>query len=287
MIHAVLGSVTQDMVDRPATVCRGAVFADVLDAPVAELAMGDNVDAGQDFVDAGALYPTVRYVINQCRLRHAGTYLVLFETVLKDVLHNKTSGLPQSNFVPHAAQGLVDVLHDLRRRVAPAQLEELLPNMACITMDDGFRNAAEQFMHHDGLVFFRDRIERLLNDVATESVHAEVESVAADGVCNRDDLLGRAVLEASLNEKVAEAVDHQWIGLSNDGLDNLELLLSGADLELLLQKYRGLLVVVANDLVDNVFPVAAHVTIEKLAIVDWLDRSNVSRARLDTGLHAC
>jgi hypothetical protein len=31
------------------------MLADVLNAPVAELTMGDNVDASENFVDAGAL----------------------------------------------------------------------------------------------------------------------------------------------------------------------------------------------------------------------------------------
>jgi hypothetical protein len=33
----------------------GAVLADVLDAPVAELAVGYDVDAGEDLFDAGSL----------------------------------------------------------------------------------------------------------------------------------------------------------------------------------------------------------------------------------------
>lgn len=50
-------------------------------------------------------------------------YLVLFKAVLEDVLYNKTSSLTQSHLMPHATKRLVDIAHDLRRRVAPAKLE--------------------------------------------------------------------------------------------------------------------------------------------------------------------
>lgn len=63
------------------------------------------------------------------------TYLVLFQTVLEDVLDDKAAGLAQSNLMPHASKCFVDIAHDLRRRVAPAQLEQLLPNMAGIPVD--------------------------------------------------------------------------------------------------------------------------------------------------------
>ena len=43
------------MVDGAATVGRSTVFADVLDAPVAELAMGDHIDASQNLIDAWTL----------------------------------------------------------------------------------------------------------------------------------------------------------------------------------------------------------------------------------------
>lgn len=43
------------MVDGAAAVSRGAMLADVLNAPVAELAMGDNVNVGEDLLNAGAL----------------------------------------------------------------------------------------------------------------------------------------------------------------------------------------------------------------------------------------
>lgn len=55
LVHTVLRGEAQDVVDGTSAVSRGAVLADVLDAPVAELAMGDNIDAGKDLVDAGAL----------------------------------------------------------------------------------------------------------------------------------------------------------------------------------------------------------------------------------------
>ena len=55
LVHAILGSIADDMIDSAAPVRRGAMLADMLDAPVAKLAMSHNVDVGQDFFDAGTL----------------------------------------------------------------------------------------------------------------------------------------------------------------------------------------------------------------------------------------
>lgn len=59
LISAILGGIANDVVDGAATVGRGTVLADVLDAPVAELAMGNDVDVGKDLLDAGALLSLV------------------------------------------------------------------------------------------------------------------------------------------------------------------------------------------------------------------------------------
>lgn len=55
LICAVFCGVANHMVDGTAAVGRGAVLANVLDAPVAKLAMGDDVDVGEDFLNAWAL----------------------------------------------------------------------------------------------------------------------------------------------------------------------------------------------------------------------------------------
>lgn len=69
------------------------------------------------------------------------------------------------------------------------------------------------------------------------------------------------MLEATLHKKIAKAIDHQGIRLSNDRFDNLVLLLRGSDFQLLLQEDGGLLVVVADNLVNDILPVAAHIAI--------------------------
>lgn len=46
LVHAVLCGISDDMVDSAAAIGRGAVLADVLNAPVAKLAMGNDVDVG-------------------------------------------------------------------------------------------------------------------------------------------------------------------------------------------------------------------------------------------------
>lgn len=103
LIHAVLCCETENVVDGTAAVCRRAVFANVLDAPVAKLAMRDDIDACKNLIDAGPL--------------------VLLQTILEDVLDDKAARLSKSDFMPHAAESLIDILHDLRRRVGPSKLE--------------------------------------------------------------------------------------------------------------------------------------------------------------------
>ena len=55
LIHAVLGSIADDVVNRATTIRRGSMFTDVLDAPVAKLAMSHDVDVREDLFDAGTL----------------------------------------------------------------------------------------------------------------------------------------------------------------------------------------------------------------------------------------
>lgn len=135
-------------------------------------------------------------------------YLVFLETVLEDVLHDQAASLAQCNFMPHTAQSLIDVAHDLRWRVAPPELKELLPNVARVAVDDGLWNAAKKLVYHSRLVLFRDAVEGLLDDVAAECIHAQSKGIAADGLSDGDNLIVRAMLKAALYEEVAEAIDH-------------------------------------------------------------------------------
>jgi hypothetical protein len=48
------------MIDGATTIGGSAMFADVLNAPIAELSVGDNIDAGQHLVDTWALLPVRR-----------------------------------------------------------------------------------------------------------------------------------------------------------------------------------------------------------------------------------
>lgn len=121
LVHAVLCGETQDVVDSTVAVRKSTVLADVLDAPVAELAVSDDINTGKDLADTRTF--------------------VLIETVLEDVLDDKTASLTQRDLVPHPAKSLVDVSHDLRRRTTPTELEKLLPNMACVAVDDSLGDA--------------------------------------------------------------------------------------------------------------------------------------------------
>lgn len=55
LVHAVLGRVANDVVNCTAAISWSAMLADVLNAPVAELSVGNNVDARKNFLDAGSL----------------------------------------------------------------------------------------------------------------------------------------------------------------------------------------------------------------------------------------
>lgn len=125
-------------------------------------------------------------------------------------------------------------------------------------------------MDHDGLVVLWDRIKCLLYNVTSEGIHGQVQGIASNGLCNLDNLFRSTMLKTALNKKVTKAVHHQGIGLSNNRFNNVVLLLGRADLQLLLEEDGGLLIVVANNFVDNVLPVTVNRTIEQTAIVQRL-----------------
>jgi hypothetical protein len=197
-------------------------------------------------------------------------YLVFLETVFKHVLNNKTTSLTQCNLMPHAAKGFIDILHDLGRRLGPTEFEELLPDMAGITVNDCLRNSTEEFMNHNSLVVLRDAVERFLNHMTAESIHGQIQGIATNRLCNFDYLFRGAIFETPLNEEVAKAIDHQWISLGNNGLYNVILLLRSTDLQLLLEEYGCLLIVVAHNFIHDILPVAVNCTVKEATIVQWL-----------------
>lgn len=180
--------------------------------------------------------------------------------------------------MPHTLESIVDILHDLRGSVGPAKLKELLPDVASIAVNDRLRDAAEELVNHDLLVVLGDRIECLLDNMAAKGIHREIKGIAPDSLGNLDDLLSRTVLEASLDKEISEAVHHQRIGLGDDGLNNLILLLGSTDLELLLKEDGSLLVIIANDLVNDVLPVAIDVAVEEASIVERLGGRQIGRS---------
>jgi hypothetical protein len=177
-------------------------------------------------------------------------------------LYDEASGLTQGNFMPHATKRLVYVLHDLWWRLGPAKLEKLLPDMASIPVNDGLWDTAKKFVDHYSFVVFWNRIKCLLNNVASKSIHGEIQGIATDGLSDLNHLLWCSVFEAALHEEIAKTVNHQCISLSNNSLDNIKLLLIGANFELLLKEDGSLLIVIANDFVNNVLPVAINCTIK-------------------------
>jgi hypothetical protein len=214
-------------------------------------------------------------------------YLVFLQAVLEDVLDDQGASLTKSNFMPHTPKSLIDILHDLRWRLSPAKLEELLPDVASISVNDRLGNATKKLMNHDSLVILRNGIECLLNDVATESIHREIQGVASNGFSNLYDLFRSSVLKATLNQEVSKAVDHQWIGLRNDCLNNVVLLLGCTDLKLLLQENGSLLIIIAHDLVDNVLPVAVDCSVKEATIVERLSGWQIGLTFSSNGLDNC
>ena len=139
LVHAILCTEAEDVVNGATTVGGRAMLADVLNAPVAELAVSNNVDAGQDLIDARTL---LQFSMDR-EYEIGSAYLVLLQTILEDVLYNEAAGLAQCDLVPHATQGFVDVAHNLRWRITPTKFEQLLPDMASVAVDNGLWDATE------------------------------------------------------------------------------------------------------------------------------------------------
>lgn len=55
LIHTVLGGIADDVINGAAAISWGTMFTDVLDAPVAKLAVSDDVNTAEDFLDARSL----------------------------------------------------------------------------------------------------------------------------------------------------------------------------------------------------------------------------------------
>ena len=164
------------------------MLTEMLDTPIAELTMSDEVDVGNDFFNGRSLF--------------------FLNAVLEDVLNHQATCLTKGHLVPHTSKCIVDFCHDLRWLFTPSKLEELLPDMTGISMDDSVWDSSEQLADHVSFVALRNRVEGLLDDVAAERVHAERDDVAVDSISNSNDLIGRAMLEAPLDKEIAKAIDH-------------------------------------------------------------------------------
>lgn len=55
LIHAIFRSIANDVVNCTASISWGTMFANVLDAPIAELTMSNNINAGKNLFNAGTL----------------------------------------------------------------------------------------------------------------------------------------------------------------------------------------------------------------------------------------
>lgn len=55
LIHGVLGGETKDVIDSAGAVGNGSMLTNVLDAPIAKLSVGNDINAGENLIDARAL----------------------------------------------------------------------------------------------------------------------------------------------------------------------------------------------------------------------------------------
>lgn len=177
--------------------------------------------------------------------------------------------------MPHVLQVRVDEFHDLRTSTLPAKLEELLPDMASVTVDDGILDAHEKVVDHEALLLLRGVVKGLLNDVTAKSIHTELDGMTADALGNVEDVRRRTVLHTALDEEVAKAVEHQVLALTDDDLDDGLLLFSTTGLDLLLEEQRCLLVVATDDFVHDHFPIGGNVFVEEATVVERLSRKYI------------
>ena len=90
LVHAVLSSIAQNMFYGTATVGWCAMLADMLDAPIAKLAMSDDVDVVKHLIQTRTLW----HWLSQCPMKFSGnTCFVFFKAILEDILHHQTSSL--------------------------------------------------------------------------------------------------------------------------------------------------------------------------------------------------
>lgn len=259
------------MVGSSTFIGRRTVLANMLDTPVSELAVREYIYLCQYLLNCRSLLIVSSFLVSVRQwnggFKGSTNYLLFLHTVLENVLHHQTPCFAQCNLVPHSTKSLIHFGHDLRWVTTPAELEELLPNMASVAVDYRLGNPAEKFVDHQCFVFLWHAVEGFLDNMATKWIHAQGESVAPDGVGNGHDLLGGAMFKAALDEEITEPIYHERIRLASNRLDYIVFLFSCADFELLLEENGCLLVITADDLVNDVFPITRDVLVEETPVV--------------------
>lgn len=195
------------------------MFADMLDAPISKLTVSKEVNLCQNFFNCLTL---LCFSIHHFESRRSVSgekgkaNLFILNAILENILNNKTSCFTEGYFVPHTTKSLIYFGHYLRRLATPSQLKEFLPNMACIPMNDGFWNSAKEFMNHHSFILFRDTIKGLLNDMTSKRIHAQIQGIAANSICNGNNLFRGTMLKTPLHKKITEAIHHERISLIDD-----------------------------------------------------------------------
>lgn len=127
-------------------------------------------------------------------------------------------------------------------------------------MHHGFWDPSKQFTDHSCLEFLWNTIECLLDNMTSECVHTQGHCVTPNGRRYAVNLILRSMLEAPLNKEISKSINHQLVCLCNNSLYNSVLLFDRANLELLLQEYGCLLIIIADNLINNIFPITINAT---------------------------
>ena len=137
-------------------------------------------------------------------------------------------------------------------------------------MNNCLWDIAKEFVDHDNFVILRNTVQSFLNYMATELVHAQGHRITSNCVGNCNGMLLGPVLKATLDEEVSKSIDHQRVRLADDSIDDIKFVLRWTTFELVLQKDGRLLIVVANDLLHNVFPITGDILVQETSEVERL-----------------
>lgn len=142
-------------------------------------------------------------------------------------------------------------------------------------MDNGFGNASKKFADHCSFEIFWNTIKGLLDNMTSKSIHAKTQCIPTNSTGNPINLFRGTVFKAALYKEISKPVDHQRISLRNDCINDGMLLFHCPNLEFLLEENGCLLVIVANNLVHNILPIAVDASLEQSPVIQGLHGGDI------------